>query len=61
MFSATTNEVKKTISRFDKGAYGGCFRGDGRLLAAGTDDGSVKVCKKKRVHELSMLRTYFPC
>lgn len=43
VFSATTNEVKKTISRFDKGAYGGCFRGDGRLLAAGTDDGSVKV------------------
>ena len=43
MYSATTNQVIKTISRFGEAAYSGCFRGDGKLLAAGGHDGVVKV------------------
>lgn len=43
MFSGTTNQVKKTISRFHQVAYSGCFRHDGRLLAAGSEQGVVKV------------------
>ncbi|CAB3984474.1 U3 small nucleolar RNA-associated 15 homolog [Paramuricea clavata] len=43
IYSSTTNEVKKTLSRFKETAYSGCFRGDGKLLVAGTEDNSVKV------------------
>lgn len=44
MYSAATNQVKKTISRFHQSAYNGCFRHDGQLLAAGSEEGVVKVC-----------------
>ena len=47
VYSAVTNQVKKTISRFSEAAYSGCFRNDGRLLAAGSEDGIVKVCRIK--------------
>lgn len=43
MYSAATNQVKKTISRFREVAYSGCFRHDGKLLAAGSEEGVVKV------------------
>lgn len=43
MYSAATNQVKKTISRFQQSAYSGCFRHDGQLLAAGSEEGVVKV------------------
>ncbi len=43
VYSGTTNQVTKTISRFREAAYSGCFRDDGKLLAAGTEDGVVKV------------------
>ncbi len=43
MYSGVTNQVKKTISRFREAAYSGCFRGDGKLLAAGSEDGAVKI------------------
>ena len=43
MYSSATNQVKKTISRFKEAAYSGCFRHDGRLLAAGSEEGVVKV------------------
>ena len=45
MYSSATNQVKKTISRFKEAAYSGCFRHDGRLLAAGSEEGVVKVEK----------------
>lgn len=43
VYSAATNQVKKTISRFQQSAYSGCFRHDGQLLAAGSEEGVVKV------------------
>ena len=38
-----TNEVKKSVSRFEEVAYSGCFRHDGQLLVAGGEGGVVKV------------------
>ena len=35
--------MKKTISKFKEAAYGGTFRNDGQLIAAGDKNGSVKV------------------
>ena len=43
VFSATTNQVKKCISRFQQCSYSACFRHDGKLLAAGSEEGVVKV------------------
>ena len=43
VYSGITNQVKKTISRFKEVAYSGCFRHDGKLLAAGSEVGVVKV------------------
>ena len=43
VYSAATNQVRKTISRFREVAYSGCFRHDGKLLAAGSEEGVVKV------------------
>ncbi|XP_028406892.1 U3 small nucleolar RNA-associated protein 15 homolog [Dendronephthya gigantea] len=43
IYSSTTNEVKKTLSRFKEQAYSGCFRPDGKLLVAGTENGIAKV------------------
>ena len=46
IYSSTTNEVKKTLSKFKDKAFSGCFRADGKLVVAGTEDNSVKVYKK---------------
>jgi hypothetical protein len=35
--------LKKSISRFKGTAYGGSFRNDGKLLAAGGEEGIVRV------------------
>ena len=35
--------VKRTFSRFKDKAYSGVFRSDGRLVAAGGEDGLVQV------------------
>lgn len=35
--------MSRTISRFRDVAYSGCFRSDGRLVAAGGQDGVVQV------------------
>ena len=43
IYSSTTNEVKKTLSKFKDKAFSGCFRADGKLVVAGTEDNSVKV------------------
>ena len=45
MYSSVTNEVKRSVSRFQEVAYSGCFRHDGQLLAAGSEGGVVKVTK----------------
>lgn len=43
VYSGVTNEVKKSVSRFQEVAYSACFRHDGNLLAAGSEGGLVKV------------------
>ncbi|XP_064390591.1 U3 small nucleolar RNA-associated protein 15 homolog [Halichondria panicea] len=43
VYSGPSNQVKKTISRFNEAAFSACFRQDGKLLAAGTEEGVVKV------------------
>ncbi len=43
LFSAKTNKVMRSITRFSDMARSGTFRSDGKLLAAGCDDGVVKV------------------
>ena len=43
LYSSVTNEVKKSISRFQEVAYCGTFRHDGQLLVAGSEGGVVKV------------------
>lgn len=35
--------VAKNISKFVEAAYGGCFRNDGRLLVAGSEESVVKL------------------
>ena len=45
VYSSVTNEVKRSVSRFQEVAYSGCFRHDGKLLAAGSEGGVVKVTK----------------
>lgn len=35
--------MRRTISRFKDKAYGGTFRPDGKLLAAGGEDGVVQI------------------
>ena len=68
VYSAATNQVKKTISRFREVAYSGCFRHDGKLLAAGSEEGVVKVGRYgggvgrewpgvRKVNQLSCIQT----
>lgn len=45
IYSSVTNEVKKSVSRFQEVAYSGCFRHDGKLLVAGSEEGVVKVTR----------------
>ena len=47
IYSSTSHQVIKSISRFTEAAYSGCFRGDGKLLAAGGHDGTIKVFEVK--------------
>ena len=44
VYSSVTNEVRKSLSRFQEVAYSGHFRHDGQLLVAGSEGGVVKVC-----------------
>jgi U3 small nucleolar RNA-associated protein 15 len=43
IFNPSTNEPKKTITRFKDVVYGARFRGDGKLLVAGGEEGIVRV------------------
>lgn len=42
-YDALSCSVRRTFSRFKDKAYSGCFRGDGRLLVAGGEEGIVQV------------------
>ena len=43
IYSSTDGHVARSISKFEEAAYSARFRGDGKLLAAGSDKGVVKV------------------
>lgn len=43
IYNLVTKLVVKNLSRFQKTAYGASFRQDGRLLAAGDEEGHVKL------------------
>ncbi|KAJ8714602.1 hypothetical protein PYW07_002827 [Mythimna separata] len=43
IYDPITKVVTKNISKFKEAAYGASFRGDGRLLAAGSEEGAVKL------------------
>lgn len=43
MYNGATRQVGRTFSRFKDTAYSGVFRSDGKLLAAGCEDGIVQV------------------
>ena len=55
VYSSTSHQVIKTISRFSEAAYSGCFRGDGKLLAAGGQDGTIKIFE---VNSRAILRQF---
>ncbi|XP_004929632.2 U3 small nucleolar RNA-associated protein 15 homolog [Bombyx mandarina] len=43
VYDPVTKVVAKNISKFVEAAYGGCFRADGRLLVAGSEEAAVKL------------------
>lgn len=43
IYSTASNSAKFSLSRFKKTAYGGVFRKDGKLLAAGSEDGFIRL------------------
>eukprot|EP00795_Rhopilema_esculentum_P006449 gene6449-11894_t len=43
IFSSTTSQLKRTITRFKSSACCGKFRKDGKLIVSGFEDGGVKV------------------
>mmetsp|Transcript_8645 Transcript_8645/g.17534 ORF Transcript_8645/g.17534 Transcript_8645/m.17534 type:complete len:129 (+) Transcript_8645:228-614(+) len=48
-------QTKKTIARFKDAAYGVCFKKDGKLLAAGGENGLVQVFDR---NSRAILRTF---
>ncbi|OQR89716.1 U3 small nucleolar RNA-associated protein [Achlya hypogyna] len=43
LYSTTSNDIKKTFSRFHDVVYSAAFRGDGKLLVTGNANGQVAV------------------
>ncbi|GBP34413.1 U3 small nucleolar RNA-associated protein 15 homolog [Eumeta japonica] len=67
IYNPITKLVAKNLSKFVKGAYGGCFRSDGRLLVAGSEESAIKLfdVQSKNVlriftgHTAPVHRTFF--
>lgn len=67
IYNMVTKLVVKNLSRFQKTAYGATFRQDGRLLAAGDEEGHVKlfdttsrsILRLFKGHKAPVHRTYF--
>lgn len=56
LYHPETHAVQKTFSKFKEGgSLGASFRRDGKLLAAGTEEGPVKVFE---VASKTMLRSF---
>jgi U3 small nucleolar RNA-associated protein 15 len=43
LYNGSTKEVARTIGRFKDSAFSGCYRSDGKLVVAGSQDGMVQV------------------
>lgn len=67
IYNLVTKLVVKNLSRFQKTAYGATFRQDGRMLAAGDEEGHVKlfdttsrnILRLFKGHTAPVHRTYF--
>ncbi|BFG02913.1 U3 small nucleolar RNA-associated protein 15 homolog [Drosophila madeirensis] len=67
IYNLVTKLVVKNLSRFQKSAYGATFRQDGRLLAAGDEEGHVKlfdttsrnILRIFKGHKAPVHRTFF--
>ncbi|EDW30750.1 GL13335 [Drosophila persimilis] len=67
IYNLVTKLVVKNLSRFQKTAYGATFRQDGRLLAAGDEEGHVKlfdttsrnILRIFKGHKAPVHRTFF--
>ncbi|XP_017064215.1 U3 small nucleolar RNA-associated protein 15 homolog [Drosophila eugracilis] len=67
IYNLVTKLVVKNLSRFQKTAYGATFRQDGRLLAAGDEEGHVKlfdttsrnILRLFKGHKAPVHRTFF--
>lgn len=55
IYNPITKLVTKNLSRFRENAYGGCFRSDGKLLCAGSEETNVKLFD---VSSKSLLRLF---
>lgn len=55
VYDPITKVVAKNISKFVEAAYGASFRGDGRLLVAGSEEAVVKLFD---VHSKNVLRVF---
>ncbi|XP_030029481.2 U3 small nucleolar RNA-associated protein 15 homolog [Manduca sexta] len=55
IYDPVTKVVAKNISKFVEAAYGGCFRADGKLLVAGSEESGVKLFD---VQSKSLLRVF---
>jgi hypothetical protein len=53
LYDGQTKEVARTISRFKDSAFSGCYRSDGKLLVAGSQDGIVQVGAVKSLRAMS--------
>lgn len=43
IYDPITKIVAKNINKFAQSAFGGTFRADGKLIVAGSEEGSVKL------------------
>lgn len=55
VYNPITKLVTKNISKFVQAAYGGSYRGDGRMLVAGSEESVVKLFD---VHSKNVLRVF---
>lgn len=56
VYHRETTQVWRTISRFQRSAYGGKFRQDGQLLVAGTEEGVVKLFNHRQKQLLRIFK-----
>ncbi|XP_042856793.1 U3 small nucleolar RNA-associated protein 15 homolog [Penaeus japonicus] len=56
VYHQQTTQVWRTLSRFQRNAYGARFRQDGQLLVVGTDEGQVKLFNHRQKQLLRVFK-----